>query len=809
MKSPLKRWPLKKLLSRRRSSHEDPQAPEHVKKAFRQDVVTSGVRGRVPTLDTEEWVALSVLPPQDGQNEAPSATVPRMPETVAADAEDVSQDSERIQTSSKANASSFYIADSTRIESSSRTDGSPHDIKDPEMIPLSSPFYGSPLNIEDLMRSDSPTLIRRFSPDGHMTILLDLTGHSQAQEAVSERPDLPDSLSDEQDHLGPFYDESYRPESISEKSDHSKSILGEDHPEPILHWAHHPEPNSDQQGHPESLLEGRSHTQSISDRQPHEMPVSDRPYHSVFIPKRPNPESVTSGVQDLLEPTSHRPESISDQHDYPEPKLEVHGHPTRNSGQQDHPESILKWPDHQAPILVRPDLSESISEGKDHPEPVSAGYYYQEEFISDRQSRAESLRNHKSLMVKGQERRLRRQAKLNNLLSRSLQTRTRAYEKRSQLRQSRFEMSNADEAFMKLIRERRVQGSQYDLALEASFQKLQDSRNEYGPLEEAYNALEEQFNREDYEAKELGEKILKSEISAPGFDINSRSSSSSEEDSEAPEIVREFDHPLYEEYMSRLGDADLCREALSDLMIEHENLLHAQEVRRRVGRELLPDDQVTLENFSAAEVKLLDELRRIEAGVEQLRLECIREGLFGEDENEDDEGEGEQIDLLQPSIGSVDPERTEYEKYPLLLEKPEEKEDENKSKVLLTDFKEGDVGDRITCWLLHKLRSSGLEVELLASFTDGLDRFTDTEKWQEEVLQFWFFDSSNQHPSAYEVEPTLTALPRTPVKEPNKGSRKRFDDAQLIQFSSVLSQKLEFGMRLKLTRMKGRSAITL
>ena len=318
---------------------------------------------------------------------------------------------------------------------------------------------------------------------------------------------------------------------------------------------------------------------------------------------------------------------------------------------------------------------------------------------------------------------------------------------------------------MKLIRERRVLDNQDDLALEASFKKLQDARNDYGPLEEAYNALEEQLNREEYEAKELKEKMLRFEASAPDFEIDSRSSRSSE-DSETSEIVREPGHPLYEEYMSRLGDADLCREALSDLMIEHENLLHAQEVRRRVGRELLLDDQMTLENFPSAEAKLLDNLRRIEADVEHLKLECIREGLFGENGDED---EGQEIDILQPSIGSVDPEQAEYDKYPLLLEKPEEKEDENKSKVLLTDFKEGDVGDRITCWLLHKLRSSGLEVELLARITDELDRSTNTEKWQEEVLEFWFFDSANLPPEAYEVDPTLTDFSPSPMTDLNKG----------------------------------------
>jgi hypothetical protein len=808
MKFPLK-WPLEKL-RRLRQSHEDPKTRVHVKEALQQDVVTSEVHGWLKRPETEDLGSLSMLTPQDSRNEAPPTTALGMSETVVADVENASNYSQRVQTSSsKADIPSFYIAGSTRI-SSPMTDGSPHDVKHSE-IPLSSPIYGLPRSQEELERSDSPTLIQRFSPDGHMAILLNLSDESDRGEAMSGMQDLPESLPEEQGNLGPFYDKVFHPVPNLENPSQSVSILRtDDHHKLSLHMLHHPEPNSDQQGYPELLQEGQSHSKSISDRQSHEKLVSDVPCHSVFTPERPKPESVISGAQDKSEPTSHGPDqldSVSDQKEYPEPKWEEHDQAACNSGQQGHPESILERPDHQVPVLVRPELSKSILEGDSHSQPISAAHR-QEEFISKRQSGPESLKSHKSIMVKDQQRRLRQEAKLHNLLSRNLQTKARAYEKRSQLRQSRSEISNVDEAFMKLIRERRVQDNQDDLALEASFKKLQDARDRYGPLEEAYNALEEQVNREEYETKELEEKMLKFEITAPDFDINSLSS---DEDSEAPHAIREPGDPLYEEYMSRLGDADLCREALSDLMFEHENLLHAQEKMGRVGRDLLPDDQMTLENFPVAEAKLRDELGRIEADVEHLRLQCIREGLFSEEQNEDEEG-GEEIDLSQFSTGLVDAEQAEYNKYRLLLEKPEEREEENKSKVLLTDFNEGDVGDRITCWLLHKLRLSGLEVELLARVADELGRSKDREKWQEEVLEFWFFDSANLPASAYKVEPTFTPFPPPPMTDLIKESHERFGNVYLIQMvvrGPALSEKLEVGMRLKLTQMNGRSVITL
>lgn len=148
---------------------------------------------------------------------------------------------------------------------------------------------------------------------------------------------------------------------------------------------------------------------------------------------------------------------------------------------------------------------------------------------------------------------------------------------------------------------------------------------------------------------------------------------------------------------------------------------------------------------------------------------------------------------------------------PAGLEKPEEKEEENKSKVLSTDFKLGDVDDRILCWLSHKLRLSGLEVELLRRLTDGLDSSAAPEKWQEQVLKFWVCDPANLLAPACEIEPTLTAFPRSPFKDPKKISYD-FIDLQPVQLAirnRASSQKLDFGMRLKLIRMKGKSAMTV
>jgi hypothetical protein len=511
-------------------------------------------------------------------------------------------------------------------------------------------------------------------------------------------------------------------------------------------------------------------------------------------------ESVADERQDHQTPLRdipHHPPPNFDTTEYLEPILDRLHYPEFISHEPDHPQHISDGQDHPNPISKKPESLEHIFDMQNYPKA-----------ISDTQSRSESIKSLETPRGRDQQPLVRREARLHRLRWRSLKTRALVSEKRTELQHARSKMSDADAEFVKLSRQTWINGSHEDLALEASFKKLQAIRDTYGPLEEAYNTLEDRLDKEEYDLAELEEKMFKNGVPIPeshDSDLESQSNSSDEGGSENLEIIKEQRNPLYKEYMSRLGDASLRREAYSYLLSEHDHLLEALEASQRYGRELLAEDQTTLAKFYAKEARMSEELREIDADIERLRLECIRKGLLPEDE-------GDENDILQTSDGVVGPEQAEYNRYPQLLERPGEDEDERRSKALLSEFRSGDTGDRITRWLLHKLRSSCSEVELLARFTDGLDRIVDTKKWQEEVLYFWFVDSANLPPSAYELEPTLTAYPSSRLTDPNNASPKLFGEKQFIQLvvrSSSMSRSLEFEMWLKLARMKGRSAVSM
>jgi hypothetical protein len=432
--------------------------------------------------------------------------------------------------------------------------------------------------------------------------------------------------------------------------------------------------------------------------------------------------------------------------------------------------------------------------------------------ISDRRH-PESIKSSEKVENQDQGKRLHREAKLNSLHLKTLQSRSVGYQKRSKLRYSRAEMDVAEEDFMRHVREKRVEVSPIDSDLEASFERLHAARKEYGSLEDSYNAHEERLDREEYNITRIQKRIL-SGVSLAGDGDNDVSSlsDSSEEGSEDLEDMQMPNHPLYEEYLSRLGDLNLCHEEHFNLVVEYDTLLEQQEIREGHVELLHPQTEIVLAKFPAAEAKILERVREIEADVERLRRECIQEGLLGEGRDEEVVSEDEESDILKSPDGSPNFERSEYQKYSLLLEQPDHKGSEEWSKTLITRFKQDDVGDRITRWLLHKLRSSCSEVELLARYAEGLGPTVDTEKWQEEVLYFWFIDDANLPASAYQHEPTLTAFSPSTLTDLNRAVPTRFGNREYIQLvirSSSLSRKLEFGIWLRLARMKGKSAMSV
>jgi hypothetical protein len=228
-----------------------------------------------------------------------------------------------------------------------------------------------------------------------------------------------------------------------------------------------------------------------------------------------------------------------------------------------------------------------------------------------------------------------KETKSRRLRWRVLKLRATVAEKRRELTHARLDVIYADDDFMKLVRQMRIQqpdtGYEGSALFEHHYSKLQAARDKYGLLEETYGILEERLNREEYEITQLEEELDVddedcSEHHTDDSGISSRNSDDGESDN--PTFTKNGQYALYDEYLSKLGDADLVHEDLIELRVARRNLQEFQASRKKVRLELSPEDQETLDNYAAEKSKLLGQLKEIKADAERLRIQCVESGLM-------------------------------------------------------------------------------------------------------------------------------------------------------------------------------------
>jgi hypothetical protein len=331
-------------------------------------------------------------------------------------------------------------------------------------------------------------------------------------------------------------------------------------------------------------------------------------------------------------------------------------------------------------------------------------------------------------------------------------------EKRSVLRDMGFEKSIADDRFMKFIRTNslatlsREDKSKEQDALTKLFEECERLRNEYGPLEDDCNLLENVLNNREYEMQKLEAALDERWTEAPHSQQEATSPHSSAPPSEysGSQLSQHF-HPRVEQYLSKLGDVEIYRERLEWHAEEKLTLEEEKSRRERVGMKLAEADLNWLANYADVEAALESQLEDAEEEAERLRRECYDLGLVDED--------GEALDLerqeRQVFVDDVDAgiEQSDFVKFPVLLPPPGVKEVLHPSPPLPDFDKEIqqenttsiDPSDRINFWLLENLRSSPLDVNLLVRiYQFHFGPIKQGDRWQIDVMELWYSDDSKE-----------------------------------------------------------------
>jgi hypothetical protein len=336
--------------------------------------------------------------------------------------------------------------------------------------------------------------------------------------------------------------------------------------------------------------------------------------------------------------------------------------------------------------------------------------------------------------------------------------------------------SDADEQYIKRIRTNHVSKDHSEqtnpseaLALENLWRLCQAARDAYGPAEDSLISMEKRLEVEEARLERIEERFYQRlDESQPAsqatslLTIEDEAAYQNEDDDESSEqgstISRPADEVDYDDYLWRLGNLDLLQERHQSLVNEKLMLEEEQEKRRRVGMDLNAESLDFLGRFEEILAPVKMEIEEVSKDIERIKQLCIKKGLM------DAHGNPIQAPAIDETPESKSQEEVQSE-LPAEHSKPSQHQDpsgNNEADFRASASHEG-FGPFINLWLLHKLRSSALEILLLACYVAAAVTNLDGINWQAEALRLWDKDGAEEATPGQlwkGLESYVTSIPR-------------------------------------------------
>ncbi|KAE9367986.1 hypothetical protein N431DRAFT_548268 [Stipitochalara longipes BDJ] len=231
------------------------------------------------------------------------------------------------------------------------------------------------------------------------------------------------------------------------------------------------------------------------------------------------------------------------------------------------------------------------------------------------------------------------------------------------------------------------------------------------------NALEDQLGSREYELTRLEENFVR--ICNLAFPHQSEGS-----DSDAPQTF----HPLVAEYLSKLGDEKQVLEA-------------NRETLQRINVPMRLENEAWLQQADELEGEILRDLRKAQMEAEELKKRCLAAGLLDENGEPKDFQTQEHEAFSAEEDVDADGQMSEYVRFPTLLPQPGTKDMKFKASAPKPGEQSGSAGDHINQWLLHSLRTSPLDVGLLARTFEAVVGDIESQKWELDDASGYRIDS--------------------------------------------------------------------
>ncbi|OBT60344.1 hypothetical protein VE03_10242 [Pseudogymnoascus sp. 23342-1-I1] len=300
---------------------------------------------------------------------------------------------------------------------------------------------------------------------------------------------------------------------------------------------------------------------------------------------------------------------------------------------------------------------------------------------------------------------------------------------------------------------------------------------ESGPLIDEISSLEEKLAFEEA-------KLTQAEDNLHGLPISHHQSTSEIEHTNAEDDNGSFDYdaystgsfekyrinypPLYIKFERERGNQESLLERRAHTLDDLARLKDQQENRHRVGLTLLKDDQQDLLDTLPEIIQRLDmEIDQSEREIEQLRAQCLEQGIIDEDDNYIHDGSEASNDshssapapppppppLPPPSVPPKPPVPTLPPQIAMTANVASSLPIANRSIIVnnvgnldnLDNLDDEPYQNRINPWLLGKLAASHTELALLATILSSMDAKPDVTSLLD-VMKLWDHDGAGVEP---------------------------------------------------------------
>ncbi|OBT60363.1 hypothetical protein VE03_10417 [Pseudogymnoascus sp. 23342-1-I1] len=361
-------------------------------------------------------------------------------------------------------------------------------------------------------------------------------------------------------------------------------------------------------------------------------------------------------------------------------------------------------------------------------------------------------------------------------------------------------LNENEETFKRLrefVTERHKRPKMHDSGLELAlnlFFASRSSRDECGPLIHEISSLEERLAFEEIKLTQAEDSLHKSfsiplmelekgqgnGVAKPGLLISHHQSTSEIEHTNAEDDNGSFDYdaystgsfekyrvnypPLYILFERERSTQENLLERRAHTLDDLARLKDQQENRHRVGLTLLKDDQDLLDTLPEIIQRVDMEIEQPKREIEQLRAQCLEQGIINEDDNYIHDGSEASNDshssapapppppppLPPPSVPPKPPVPTLPPQIAMTPKVASSLPIANRSIIVnnvgnLDNLDDEPYQNRINPWLLGKLAASHTELALLATILSSMDAKPDVTSLLD-VMKLWDHDGAGVEP---------------------------------------------------------------